>query len=1472
MALIECPECGKRVSDKAVACPECGFPISQYVEEKKQEQEEQAYLIDVEKRKFEYTKEQICHAFGKDFIFNTNQIICKGVISKLGIKLMEALNSIEDFLQRDFDEYPSDCSNNINRFHDIWFKIYYKEVASLLVDEALLIYRDELEDELEDEEEFRDEIISIVSVSFDEIVLPVFEDNRSQLELDLMNVNGDFINNVSTRGFELNRIDSVYSRNVGGLLKGSIKARIFNGIIDGINDAIDQGRTQKAYSQYAKANSEIRYKFDGLIFAAMAAGVVSIANRITDTILCFFEENGVIFEKYRNDSPYIDTYELLENFTNNNLSNDVKKDMFIQSITENPFQWLTYVLGLETIRFSEEEIINIVNLVSFMRITKDVFAPLYIGKKPVYRFFEENADIHKIYQDIYQFIEFKDNLDMVIRDIKLCGELTADDFYMGEADFDPCENFTTKNNESVSWRVYSSVDTEDAAFSTYRGIRLGDSLELVLKAYKDCGIKEQSIRNEETCNLDETLSTLIEITRYDDEGMMKSIRISEKVIWYSFQECSIVFYFDQDDILIMIGFLYDPGRIIEKYRRMMKNTIALISSKSENLDILRILANENFTDLLKVTDFDGKNRNSYFLHMINSKIISKFSLLEYIPLAIFASKIKVFFYETDMILEVENQDIVYYSILYSSITELYFFMDTLVLILTTNEKILRITKNDCLEIQELFKLLLAILNISQETCSENLFQSRHKDYYETIISEIKKPDEIIAKIEQAKSLADRFSIAYYEKPDKHHFVTMVSDEKKVLYSDNKSRTNNDKKVLYARLRGCISDEPNFVWIYTNGRVETEGKEENSIVSSWKNIRKTDSHANFCIASTKVIRHTGISVNIDFSIYDISDIFGDYVVLKNGSVAYLAKSFDRKNYYAVTSSWQDIAMVSYGEYHIVGLKKDGTVVAAGRNNQGQCDISDWKDIISITVQDEITIGVKYDGTIVWSGSPILHILSDKSDFNIDISKTISSWQNIVAVTSGPGLIVGVKDNGQVVCTEAIGQANIENWRLGVDNIENDSVSDKATYENDNVIQSKPEKKETNIEDEKQKDIRDNESDDQTEINNLKQSIFMSYHNRNEKYIDPYIILENRLLLFVLTENSRIEQKEINHDTSFLINRGECIFVWSDYIVITDQAIYIFDTKLFVFEIRDLLEVLPCNIINNALDLSKNNWEGSCFVVRQTNGKNIFFNLKSQNEQTMFAFMVLLRFLEMRKNFSVYKPEINVLTENDTMFFCASTQTKFSQDRIKKKGFFSKEKLCPHCGEILDGANTHLITTNLNVCIDYEKVFEIEKSVRLALDHEIGGVIGAYKSEYDKRVIIENPEFEIPCSLDFYWGGKLHYNKSRYHTIILELSNGICTVYDNRYNEDDTSATGLMIDRQKSTSYTVSYTLPMDGIILINNEKYFYKFVPNNRYFESINDDGYYLEFDKPFLGFSTRWNYHEKSKVLLKMGLWNNKEL
>ncbi|MCK5124308.1 MAG: hypothetical protein KAQ82_03675, partial [Dehalococcoidia bacterium] len=40
------------------------------------------------------------------------------------------------------------------------------------------------------------------------------------------------------------------------------------------------------------------------------------------------------------------------------------------------------------------------------------------------------------------------------------------------------------------------------------------------------------------------------------------------------------------------------------------------------------------------------------------------------------------------------------------------------------------------------------------------------------------------------------------------------------------------------------------------------------------------------------------------------------------------------------NWTDITYVAAGEYHTVGLKFDGTVVAVGSTADGRCDVGSW----------------------------------------------------------------------------------------------------------------------------------------------------------------------------------------------------------------------------------------------------------------------------------------------------------------------------------------------------------------------------------------------------------------------------------------------------------------------------------------------------------------------------------------------------
>ncbi len=121
----------------------------------------------------------------------------------------------------------------------------------------------------------------------------------------------------------------------------------------------------------------------------------------------------------------------------------------------------------------------------------------------------------------------------------------------------------------------------------------------------------------------------------------------------------------------------------------------------------------------------------------------------------------------------------------------------------------------------------------------------------------------------------------------------------------------------------------------------------------------------------------------------------------------------------TEIWSGIVerkTIAVGTFHTVGLKSDGTVVAIGRNECGECDIDDWQNIIDINAGFNLTVGLKSDGTVVAAG------------YNEDGQRDVSEWQNIVAISTGALHTVGLKSDGTVVATgwNGEGECNVNVW--------------------------------------------------------------------------------------------------------------------------------------------------------------------------------------------------------------------------------------------------------------------------------------------------------------------------------------------------------------------------------------------------------------------------------------------------------------
>ena len=118
-----------------------------------------------------------------------------------------------------------------------------------------------------------------------------------------------------------------------------------------------------------------------------------------------------------------------------------------------------------------------------------------------------------------------------------------------------------------------------------------------------------------------------------------------------------------------------------------------------------------------------------------------------------------------------------------------------------------------------------------------------------------------------------------------------------------------------------------------------------------------------------------------------------------------------------SGWRNIVAAAAWSYHTVGLKRDGTVVAVGSNSSGQCEVSGWRDIVAVAAGGDHTVGLKRDGTVVAVGE------------NYYGECKVSDWRDIVAVAAGRYHTVGLKRDGTVVAVgwNGDGQCKVSGWR-------------------------------------------------------------------------------------------------------------------------------------------------------------------------------------------------------------------------------------------------------------------------------------------------------------------------------------------------------------------------------------------------------------------------------------------------------------
>jgi uncharacterized repeat protein (TIGR02543 family) len=165
--------------------------------------------------------------------------------------------------------------------------------------------------------------------------------------------------------------------------------------------------------------------------------------------------------------------------------------------------------------------------------------------------------------------------------------------------------------------------------------------------------------------------------------------------------------------------------------------------------------------------------------------------------------------------------------------------------------------------------------------------------------------------------------------------------------------------------------------------------------------------------------TGTSVNLvarPKAGYHFVDWTGDVSTIADVNDATTTITMD--DHYSITANFafgpQYIPMVAAGSYHTVGLKSDGTVVAAGYNSAGQCNVGDWMNIIQVAAGYGHTVGLKADGIVVAVGH------------NTYEQCNVGNWTDIIQVAAGGYHTVGLKFDGTVA---AVGQNTDEQCDVG-----------------------------------------------------------------------------------------------------------------------------------------------------------------------------------------------------------------------------------------------------------------------------------------------------------------------------------------------------------------------------------------------------------------------------------------------------------
>ena len=146
----------------------------------------------------------------------------------------------------------------------------------------------------------------------------------------------------------------------------------------------------------------------------------------------------------------------------------------------------------------------------------------------------------------------------------------------------------------------------------------------------------------------------------------------------------------------------------------------------------------------------------------------------------------------------------------------------------------------------------------------------------------------------------------------------------------------------------------------------------------------------------------------------------YLLLSDGTVLCTNHHTEDPSYYKEdrVEAWRDIKAISASKSHVLGLQKDGRVIAIGYNYFGACDVDGWRDVTAIAGDDKHSLGLKADGTVTATKVKNRQAMPNPSD--------VGEWRDIVAIAAGGGRSLGLRRDGTVVKAGFRNNSSWDDW--------------------------------------------------------------------------------------------------------------------------------------------------------------------------------------------------------------------------------------------------------------------------------------------------------------------------------------------------------------------------------------------------------------------------------------------------------------